>query len=112
TAKIAIDAFPGREFTGTVTEIASTATTLGANTQEQVTNFEVKIRVDDQDQPLRPGMSAVADIATETAEDVISVPIQSVTGRSREGNKTVEQLAGEREKAAKQKGEGAAAAVN
>lgn len=111
-AKISIDAFPGREFTGTVTEIASTATTLGANTQEQVTNFEVKIRVEDQGQPLRPGMSAVADIATETAENVISVPIQSVTVRSREGNKTVEQLAGERENAAKQKGEGAAAAVN
>ncbi|HEX2100722.1 MAG TPA: efflux RND transporter periplasmic adaptor subunit, partial [Candidatus Synoicihabitans sp.] len=98
--------------TGTVTEIASTATTLGANTQEQVTNFEVKIRIDDREQRLRPGMSAIADIATQTAEDVISVPIQSVTVRSREGEKTVEQMANEREKASKQQGEGAATAIN
>lgn len=113
-AKISIDAFPNREFSGTVTEIASTATTLGANTQEQVTNFEVRIRVLDRDQPLRPGMSAIADIATQTVENVVSVPIQSVTVRSREGDKTVEQLAAEREKAAKKDdgGEGAATAVN
>ena len=112
-AKIAIDAFPNRNFTGLVTEIASTATTVGENTQEQVTNFEVKIRINERDQPLRPGMSAIADIATKTAEDVITVPIQSVTVRSREGDKTVEQLASDREKAAKQgQGEGAATAVN
>jgi HlyD family secretion protein len=112
-AKVNIDAFPNRTFTGEVTEIASTATTLGANTQEQVTNFEVKIRILDRDQPLKPGMSGIADIATKTAENVVAVPIQSVTVRSKEGSKTVEQLSADREKSATQnKGEGSAAAVN
>ena len=112
-ARVSIDAFPNRTFEGEVTEIASTATTLGANTQEQVTNFEVKIRMVDQDQPLKPGMSGIADIATKTAEGVITVPIQSVTVRTKEGAKTVEQQAADREKAGKQdKGAGAAEAVN
>ncbi len=113
TAKISIDAFPNKPVKGVVTEIASTAQTLGANTQEQVTNFEVKIRVQDGAHALRPGMSATADIATQTVEGVIAVPIQSVTVRSREGNQTLEQLAANRDKDAKQNtGAGAAAAVN
>ena len=112
-ARVSIDAFPSRTFSGEVTEIASTATTLGANTQEQVTNFEVKIRIEDKDQPLRPGMSGIADIATKTVENALTVPIQAVTVRSREGAKTVEQLAADREKDSKNKGgEGAAEAVN
>lgn len=113
TAKLSIDAFPNQPVTGVVTEIASTAKTLGQNTQEQVTNFEVKIRVNDAQHALRPGMSATADIATQTVENAIAVPIQSVTVRSRDDNKTLEQLAASREKDAKQNtGEGAAAAVN
>ncbi len=112
-AKVTVDAYPNRSFTGRVTEIASTATTLGQNTQEQVTNFEVKIRIEDRDQTLKPGMSGIADIATKTVENAVTVPIQSVTVRSREGDKTVEQLAADREKATKEKGgEGAAEAVN
>jgi HlyD family secretion protein len=112
-ARVSIDAFPNRTFNGVVTEIASTATTVGANTQEQVTNFEVKIRIEDRDQPLKPGMSGIADIATKTATDVITVPIQAVTVRTREGAKTIDQQAADRQNANKQEqGEGAAAAVN
>jgi HlyD family secretion protein len=73
----------------------------------------VKIRIEDRDQTLKPGMSGIADIATKTVENAVTVPIQSVTVRSREGDKTVEQLAADREKATKEKGgEGAAEAVN
>jgi HlyD family secretion protein len=112
-ARIMIDAYPGRRFIGTVKEIASTARTQGANTQEEVTNFQVRIRIVDKDVRLRPGMSANADIETQTVEDVVSVPIQAVTVRTREGNKTVEQLAADREKELKaRKGEGAAVAEN
>lgn len=112
-ARIAIDAYPGRKFTGTVKEIASAAKTQGLNTQEEVTNFLVKIRVADKDVALRPGMSASVDIETRTVENVIAVPIQSVTVRSREGNKTIEQLGMDREMKAKEtQGDGAAAAVS
>jgi HlyD family secretion protein len=112
-ARVTIDAYPGRKFSGHVKEIASAARTQGLNTQEEVTNFQVKIRISDKDVALRPGMSATVDIETKTVENVIAVPIQSVTVRSREGNKTIDQLATERDKKAKEmQGDGAAAAVN
>jgi len=112
-AKISVDAYPNRRFNGQVWEIASSARTLGQNTQEEVTNFVVKIRITDRDAAFRPGMSANADIETKTVADVVAVPIQAVTVRSREGAKTIDQLAGDREKKTKEtQGEGAAAAVN
>jgi len=79
--KIEVDAIQDTTFDGKVTEIAHMATTRGAGTQEQVTNFEVKIGVTSNVQKLRPGMSATVDIATETHDNVLNVPIQSVTAR-------------------------------
>lgn len=112
-ARIDVDAFPDREFRGQVTEIASTALVRGQGSQAEVTNFEVKIRIDADGETLKPGMSALADIETATATDVIVVPIQSVTVRSREGDKTVEQIAKDEEKALQERsGEGAATARN
>jgi HlyD family secretion protein len=112
-ARITIDAYPGRKFTGTVKEIASAARTTGQFTQEEVTNFQVKIRIVDKEVRIRPGMSANVDIETKTVENVIAIPIQAVTVRSREGNKTIDQLSADREKKTKEtQGEGAAAAVN
>ena len=81
TARILVDAFPDKKVKGVVYEIANTATTKGLGTQEEVTNFEVKVRVVDADVQLRPGMSMTADIETETKQNVLSVPIQSVTTR-------------------------------
>lgn len=80
-AKIEVDAIQNHIFEGEVTEIAHLATTRGAGTQEQVTNFEVKIGITSDVQKLRPGMSATVDIATETHENVLYVPIQAVTAR-------------------------------
>jgi HlyD family secretion protein len=112
-AKVAIDAFPNRKFDAIVKEIGSAARISGQYTQDEVTNFLVKIRVIDKDVPLRPGMSANADVETKTVENVIAVPIQSVTVRTREGTKTIDQLAADREKKANEtKGEGAATAVS
>jgi HlyD family secretion protein len=81
-ARISVDAYPDRRIAGIVREIASTATTNNAGTQEQVTNFEVKIRVADRSVRLRPGMSTTADIETDTVQNVVAVPIQSVTVRA------------------------------
>jgi HlyD family secretion protein len=81
TATIKIDAYGDREFKGIVSEIGNSAQSTGLGTQEQVVNFEVKIKLSDLDTNLRPGMSCNSDIETETVFDVISVPIQSVTTR-------------------------------
>jgi len=82
TSRIYVDAYPNRTFMGIVTEIASTAATSAEGTQEEVTNFDVTVRILNHAQLLRPGMSATADIETATVHSAIAVPIQSVTVRS------------------------------
>jgi HlyD family secretion protein len=81
-ATISIDAYGEREFTGAVFQIANTGKTTGAGTQEEVTNFEVRIRLDPTDVQLRPGLSCTADIQTNMVKDVVAVPMQSVTIRT------------------------------
>jgi HlyD family secretion protein len=102
TARITIDAYPNRKFTGIVREIANAAKTKGLGTQEEVTNFEVKIRILDHNGLLRPGMSGNADIETFTVKDVLSVPIQSVTVRVLENSMTAEELVQKRAQLLKQ----------
>jgi HlyD family secretion protein len=80
--RVSVDAYPDRVIDGFVREIAATALTRNAGTQEEVTNFEVKISIPDRTLRLRPGMSATADIETATVQNVVAVPIQSVTVRS------------------------------
>ncbi|HLB00247.1 MAG TPA: efflux RND transporter periplasmic adaptor subunit [Bacteroidota bacterium] len=81
TARIEVDAITDRKLTGIVYEIGNAAKTRGLGTQEEVTNFEVKIRIVDTEPRLRPGMSMNATIETDTRPDVLTVPIQSVTVR-------------------------------
>ncbi len=82
TAQIKVDAFGDRIFKGKVTEIGNSAISEGIGTQEQVVNFDVKIKLFEPDEQLRPGMSCNADIQTETRHNVLTVPIQSVTARN------------------------------
>ncbi|MER3522673.1 MAG: efflux RND transporter periplasmic adaptor subunit [Ignavibacteria bacterium] len=81
TARISVDAIPDQKIDAVVYEIANTAKSKGLGTQEEVTNFEVKMRIMTPNVPLRPGMSMTADIETETKQNVLAVPIQSVTTR-------------------------------
>ncbi|MFQ5752344.1 MAG: hypothetical protein ACE5HI_10135, partial [bacterium] len=80
-AEIEVDALPDEIYHGVVSEIALTATTRGRGTQEEVTNFNVKIFIISNVDKLRPGMSATVDIKTETHSDVLYVPIQAITMR-------------------------------
>ena len=85
SVKISIDAFPDRIFTGKVIEIANSAKLSGTGTQDQSTNFTVKVRLDDFGaQDLRPGMSCTARIQTETKPNVLAVPLMAVTRRDNE----------------------------
>ena len=89
--RVSVDAYPDRVIDGVVREIAATALTRNAGTQEEVTNFEVKISIPDRSVRLRPGMSATADIETATVSDVVAVPIQSVTVRSTDSDLSPEE---------------------
>jgi len=113
SARIAIDAYPNRTFLGLVKEIASSADNNGASgsgsaaqssssVSDEVTNFIVKIRVADRSVALRPGMSATADIETQTVNGAVTVPIQSVTVRA-DGGLTPEELEKRNAKDAREK---------
>lgn len=91
-AAVSIDAYGDRKFQGTVAQIANTGKTSGTGTQEEVTNFEVKIHVEDRDVQLRPGLSCTADIQTNMVQDAVAVPMQSVTIRTGDSNLSPEEI--------------------
>ena len=81
TTNVSIDAFGDDKFLGLVSQIGNSAKTAGLGTQDEVVNFEVRVSLINPDSKVRPGMSCDADIQTETKQNVVSVPIQSVTAR-------------------------------
>ncbi len=81
TAFVEIDAFPNKKFLGTVIEIGHSAQVSSLGAQDQVTNFEVKVRLLERDIKMRPGMSCNVEINTKTKHNVLSVPLQAVTVR-------------------------------
>lgn len=93
TADIEVDAYLNRKFTGIVTEIANSSNSVTGITTDQVTSFNVKIRILPESynhlvdhtnkhlSPFRPGMSATVDIKTEKQNNVLLIPIQAVTLR-------------------------------
>jgi HlyD family secretion protein len=99
-ASVKIDAYRDRKFAGTVQQIANTGKTTGAGTQEEVTNFEVKVRIDEHDVSLRPGLSCTAEIQTDMVKDVVAVPMQSVTIRAGDSNLSPEEIEKRKQKAA------------
>jgi HlyD family secretion protein len=112
-ASVKIDAYSDRRFHGTVHQIANTGKTTGAGTQEEVTNFEVKIGIDDHDVTLKPGLSCTADIETNTVKDVVTVPMQAVTIRTGESNLSPEEIEKKKLKTAQRdKGDNNAEFVN
>jgi len=88
-ADVNVDAYMKDKFEGIVTEIANSANLTGTSA-DQVTNFEVKIRIlkssyeqltNIHTHPFRPGMTASVDIRTEIKENIKLLSIQSVTTR-------------------------------
>jgi len=100
-AEIKVDAMPDVRFHGTVSEISSSANVAPTGSAEQKTEFEVKIAVADAPPALRPGMTAEAEIVSKTADNALSVPLQSVAVRTldqlvKKGEKPEEAEAGYR----------------
>ena len=91
-AEVQADALLGQSLPGKVTEISSSANSAGEGTSEQKTEFEIKIGITAPPATLRPGMTASADIVTNTNPSALSVPLQSVALR------TVDQLVKKGEK--------------
>jgi len=95
---IDVDAYGNtdKQFKGLVTNIANTAKDKLSN--DAITEFEVRILIlqssyedlikQGNKYPFRPGMTASVDIITTRKDNVLSVPLASVTTRSAEGNAT------------------------
>ena len=85
-----------KTFEGRVTQIANTANDKISS--DAVTEFEVRIQILNESYqdliqqegiryPFRPGMTASVDIITETKKDILTVPLASVTTRSKDDKK-------------------------
>src|SRR5208283_1783128 len=84
-ARLEVDAFKDRKFSGIVTEIANSSNDAGqANsgqaTSQEATKFEVRIRIQEKE-AFRPGMSVTAEIETAYRTNALTVPFASVTTR-------------------------------
>jgi HlyD family secretion protein len=104
TAVVEVDAYNNRKFMGVVTQISSTNRGVGGtvtSSATDVTNYEVRIRLipdsykdlldpsRPKNFPFRPGMSASADIQTNTHASVLAVPINAVTTRDKSDTASV-----------------------
>ena len=90
-ADVTIDAIPHKVFHGVVSEIGDNAivrstgvaTSQATSTSEEAKDFKVVVTLTDPPQDLRPGLSSTAKITTATRSNVLSIPIQALTVRTR-----------------------------
>ncbi|RYY60990.1 MAG: HlyD family efflux transporter periplasmic adaptor subunit [Chitinophagaceae bacterium] len=104
SADVEVDAYNNRKFKGVVTQIASSTKTAGvAAATNDVTNYEVRIRLDRSSYqdlidpskprkfPFRPGMNANADIKTQRKDNILTVPITAVNARVRGSDQSIDE---------------------
>jgi multidrug efflux pump subunit AcrA (membrane-fusion protein) len=77
TVKITGDAFEGKEYKGTVKYVGPFAKTVetGKGNENVV---EIKVDIEDIDEYLKPGFSAKMDILTESKENVLALPYETI----------------------------------
>ena len=86
-ANLNIDAYPGRTFKGTVTDVGSSPIMkndpdlLSLTANSEAINFKVRIRLEDPPATIRPGFSVTADIVTGKKENATAIPIQALVVR-------------------------------
>jgi len=93
-AMISVDAVPHRTFTGTVSFISP----FGTPDTNGVVQFPVTILLDPTEVPLKGGLTATADIAVSSAENVLLVPRAAVSTTSQGSFVTVMDATGKQEK--------------
>ena len=81
SARVTLEAVPGREFTGRVVEVGASALPI-VGTGAAVREFKVVIRLDQPDPGLRPGLTCDAEVLTAERQRVLTVPLQAVVLRA------------------------------
>ncbi|MHC4235636.1 MAG: efflux RND transporter periplasmic adaptor subunit [Planctomycetota bacterium] len=77
-ARVEVEGQPGKVFTGKVTKIAVLADSQNQWLNPDLKEYETEITLDQTDVPLKPGVTARADIIVREMENVLAVPVQSV----------------------------------
>jgi HlyD family secretion protein len=72
-ASVTVDAYPNRTFDGTVLKIEPQA-----QTEQNVTVFPVQVRIQNQEELLRPGMNTEVEIHVGSREQVAAVPNEAL----------------------------------
>ena len=98
-ANIDAVSFPDRTLHGKVQFVASsvtdTSSSVAASSASQGRTFEVKIAISDKDIGLlKPGMSARAEIFTQSTPDTLAVPVQAILYENDPGSKSLEPTSG------------------
>ena len=82
TARITFDGIQGKEYNGTVIEVARVGTSVGG-----VVSFNVSLELNDADQSVLPGMTAAVNLITSEISDVLIIPNRAV--RLKDGERVV-----------------------
>ncbi len=83
SAKLTLDAFPGKTFKGKVTHVDS----IGTNTAGVIT-YNLVVEITNPEDSIRPAMTANVDIEVDKAENVLTVPNNAI--KPYEGKKAVQ----------------------
>jgi multidrug efflux pump subunit AcrA (membrane-fusion protein) len=75
TVSLGVDAFPEREYTGLVIDVANVGEQL-PNSDAKV--FEVVIQLNESDTTLRPAMTTVNQVLTNSYDDVLFIPLEAI----------------------------------
>jgi HlyD family secretion protein len=81
TARVTLEALPGREFAGRVVEVGASALPI-VGTGAAVREFKVVVRLDRPDPGMRPGLTCDAEVLTAEHQRVLTVPLQAVVLRA------------------------------
>jgi HlyD family secretion protein len=82
TARITFDGIQGKDYNGTVIEVARVGTSVGG-----VVSFNVAVELKDADESVLPGMTAAVNLIISEITDVLIIPNRAV--RVKEGERVV-----------------------
>lgn len=107
SASVVVDAYENRKFEGVVVSIANSVKASGLlGSQNDATSYEVRIKLLSESYtdlsantfPFRPGMNARAEIKTKRKDNVLSVPIITVSARTKGSEKSMDDVKKEESK--------------